>query len=79
MPKVETEYTKTLTDGSKCKFTFSIEAERIDGNVPEILSNFAQLSRSAYINLGNKMHYGTAEQDEIKQLVTERQPKRVSV
>ena len=73
MPKVETRYTKTLKDGSECKLAFSIEAERMDGNVPEILSNFAQMSKSAYINLGNMMHYGTAEQNEIKQLATKMQ------
>ncbi len=69
--KAEIRYSKTLTDGSKCEFCFSIDAERTEGNILEILGSFAQLSKSAYINLGNKMRYGTAVQDEIKQLAAE--------
>jgi len=68
MEEKKVKYEKTLSDGSKCKFVFSIEREQTDGNVEEILKNFAQMSKSAYVNLGNKMRYGTAEQDEIKRL-----------
>lgn len=73
MKKVEARYTESLMDKSKCVLTFAIEAENVDGNVSEILSTFAKLSRSAYISLGNKMVYGTAVQAEIKQLATENQ------
>lgn len=66
--KERMKYTKILADGSKCEFIFSINVERTDGNISEILENFAKLSKSAYINLGNKMRYGTAEQEKIKQL-----------
>ncbi len=69
---VEKRYMEILADGSKCEFVFSINAERTDGNVQEILHKFAQLSGSAYIYLGNKMHYGTAEQNEINKLTAER-------
>ncbi len=72
MLKVETCYIKTLTDGSECKFAFSIEAEK-GTNLQEILSNFAQLTKSAYIVLGNKMRYGTSDQEEIKQLAAKDQ------
>lgn len=73
MKKIEDRYTESLMDKSKCVLTFAIEAEKVDGNVSEILSIFAKLSRSAYINLGNKMVYGTAVQEEIRQLATENQ------
>lgn len=68
MDKVEISYRKTLADKSECILSFSIEAEKKDGNVPEILSLFAKMSRAAYINLGNKMRYGTADQEKTKSI-----------
>lgn len=73
MDKVEISYKKTLEDKSECILSFSIEVEKKYGNVSEILSLFAQMSRAAYIDLGNKMRYGTAEQEEIRKLAAENQ------
>lgn len=61
-----------MSDGTNCKFTFTIEAENISENVREILHNLAILSRSAYIHLGNKMVYGSADQKEIELLTTKK-------
>lgn len=53
--EVEKKYVEILEDGSMCEFNFSIKAEKVEGNIEEILHKFAQNSRPAYISLGNKM------------------------
>ena len=42
------------------------------GNTEEILHEMAQLTKTAYIHLGNKMVYGTADQEKIKELAAKK-------
>lgn len=69
MANVSVDYNKVLPDGTDCKFTFSIEAEKAIDNVEAILHELAQLSKTAYIHLGNKIIHGTANQEEIQNIV----------
>ena len=71
--EAEEKYVGVLEDGSVCEFAFFIKAEKAKGNVEEILHEFAQYSRSAYISLGNKMVYGTDNQEEISKAMTGKQ------
>lgn len=64
MGTVSKEYLKQMPDGTNCKYTFTIEAENISKNAQEILHNLAILSKSAYIHLGNKIVYGSEDQNE---------------
>lgn len=67
-------YRKILADGTECEFTFSIRAKDAAGNVEEILHEMAQKSKTAYIDLGNKIVYGTADQKEINELAAKGRP-----
>ena len=74
MAYTSTTYSKILADGTDCEFTFSIRTENAAGNVEEILHEMAQKSITAYIDLGNKIVYGTADQKEINELAAKTQP-----
>lgn len=67
--KIQKKYKKVLSDGTECEFVFSILKPETEGCPEEILHIFAELSKSAYIQLGNKMVYGSGNQKEIEKLV----------
>lgn len=74
MTDTSTTYRKVLADGTECEFTFSIKTENAVGNVEEILHEMALKSKTAYIDLGNKIVYGTADQKEINKLAAKARP-----
>ena len=67
--EVHSKYIKSLSDGTGCKFVFSISTKGTEWKAEEILHLFTELSKSAYIQLGNKMVYGSDNQKEIAKLV----------
>lgn len=67
--KIQAKYKKILSDGTECEVVFSILKPETEGRSEEILHLFAELSKSAYIQLGNKMVYGSGNQKEIEKLV----------
>ena len=74
MADTSVTYRKVLSDGTECELTFSIRTENAAVNVEEILHEMAQKSITAYIDLGNKIVYGTADQKEINELAAKTQP-----
>lgn len=67
--EIKAKYKTKLSDGTECEFHFSILKNETKGKPEEILHIFAELSKSAYIQLGNKMVYGSKNQEEIAKLV----------
>ncbi len=74
MANTSVTYRKVLADGTECELTFSIRAEDAARNAEEILHEMAQKSKTAYIDLGNKIVYGTADQKKINELAAKMRP-----